>query len=156
MPFYSRKNPRAQRYDYQSEGMYFVTICTKHRECYFGRIQNQTMTLSEVWNICEKELKMMLSIRSSVEMFNYVIMPNHIHLLFYKWDNNVSLWEIIGQFKAGVTRHCDRENLKFWWQSRYHDIIVRNENDYVAIDNYIETNVENWWKDKFYKIWEEI
>ena len=29
---------RMDGYDYSSEGAYFITICTKERECFFGEI----------------------------------------------------------------------------------------------------------------------
>jgi len=37
------------------------------------------------------------------------------------------------------------------WQSRFHDHIIRNDIEYKRIFNYIETNIENWEKDKFFK-----
>jgi REP element-mobilizing transposase RayT len=33
-----RKHNRLKGYDYSREGAYFVTICTKKRECLFGEI----------------------------------------------------------------------------------------------------------------------
>lgn len=33
-----RKSIRLQEYDYSQEGAYYVTICTKNRECLFGKI----------------------------------------------------------------------------------------------------------------------
>ena len=156
MPFYSRKNPRASWFDYSSEWLFFVTICTKDHECYFGKIENNKMLFSEIGKICEEELQKMLSIRPNIELFNYVIMPNHVHLLLCKGDDNLFLWDIIAWFKAWVTRHCHQENITFWWQNRYHDVIVRDEKGYIAMNNYISTNIENWGKDKFYKIWEGI
>jgi REP element-mobilizing transposase RayT len=35
---YRIPSTRLQGYDYGSHGLYFVTICTKNRECYFGNI----------------------------------------------------------------------------------------------------------------------
>jgi REP element-mobilizing transposase RayT len=42
------------------------------------------MILSEIGKICEEELQKMLNKRLDVDIHNYVIMPNHVHLLFYK------------------------------------------------------------------------
>jgi hypothetical protein len=40
---------RLQHFDYGSHGWYFVTICTKNRECYFGdiiRVETQDFCVS--------------------------------------------------------------------------------------------------------------
>lgn len=92
MKLYNRKTPRAQRYDYRSAWMYFITICTKNRQHYFGEIRRDgisdrpTMILSDIGKICEKELHIMLQKRPSIDIHAYVIMPDHIHLLF--WMDN--------------------------------------------------------------------
>ena len=48
--------PSAQliNWDYGSEGMYFITICTKNREHFFGEIRNGEMQLSEIGAIVKK------------------------------------------------------------------------------------------------------
>ncbi len=43
-----RKGNRLKNYDYSGAGYYFVTICTKNRIDYFGRIQNVKMNLNEI------------------------------------------------------------------------------------------------------------
>ena len=52
---YRIPTPRLQNWNYGSEAMYFVTICTAHRECYFGNIVNGEMVLSELGKIVEPE-----------------------------------------------------------------------------------------------------
>ena len=88
MQLSQRKNPRTSRYDYSVWWMYFVTTCTENREWYFGEIHDKKMILNEIWQICDKELQIMLNKRPSVEMHEYVIMPNHVHLLFYANECN--------------------------------------------------------------------
>jgi REP element-mobilizing transposase RayT len=85
-----RKNPRASRYDYTSAGVYFVTVCTRDREEYFGRIIDKKMILNEIGNICEEEIHRMVQKRPSVDLHEYVIMPNHVHLLLCvgEWKTN--------------------------------------------------------------------
>jgi REP element-mobilizing transposase RayT len=75
-----RSNPRASRYDYSSSGVYFVTICTRDREEYFGKIIDKEMVLNEVGKICEKEIKN-LNNRQTVDIHERIVMPNHVHLL---------------------------------------------------------------------------
>ena len=38
-----RRSIRLQDYDYSQDGFYFMTICTKNRECWFGKIVNKKM-----------------------------------------------------------------------------------------------------------------
>ena len=41
-------------------------------------------------------------------------------------------------------------NRGFNWQPSFHDHIVRTNERYLMIDNYISNNPQNWNKDKFY------
>ncbi len=45
---YRIPSARLINWDYGSEGMYFITICTKNREHFFGEIRNGEMQLSEI------------------------------------------------------------------------------------------------------------
>jgi putative transposase len=76
----NRISPRASRYDYTSPGGYFVTICTKDRVHYFGEINNGEMILNDLGKICSQEIENM-SNRITVDIHEYIVMPNHIHLL---------------------------------------------------------------------------
>ena len=60
-----------------------------------------------------------------------------------------SLSAIIRSYKSAVTKHCNRLNLDFGWQSRYHDHIIRNEKSFQNISNYIIYNPQNWKEDQF-------
>ncbi|MEW6570501.1 MAG: transposase [Nitrospirota bacterium] len=73
-----RRSIRLKDYDYSQMGAYFVTICTKDRECLFGEISDSKMELNdagvivaEVWNDLQN--------RFPVKLDEYVIMPNHVH-----------------------------------------------------------------------------
>ena len=44
----NRKLNRLKGYDYSQDGWYFVTICAKNREHFFGKIINGKMYLSAV------------------------------------------------------------------------------------------------------------
>ncbi|HRF39773.1 MAG TPA: hypothetical protein PK198_13365 [Saprospiraceae bacterium] len=50
-----------------------------------------------------------------------------------------------------MTRHARRLGFEFAWQARFHDHIFRNDPEYQRINDYIESNPENWDKDRFYK-----
>jgi putative transposase len=41
-------------------------------------------------------------------------------------------------------------HIKFTWQSRFHDHIIRNEKSFNEITEYVKTNLQKWENDKFY------
>ena len=51
---YRIESTRLPTYDYSSNGHYFVTICTHQKHCYFGKIVNAKMQLSQVGKIAQK------------------------------------------------------------------------------------------------------
>jgi len=63
-----------------------------------------------------------------------------------------SIGSIVKGFKIGVTKwfrtNTDIETI---WQRNYHEHIIRNEQSYHTISNYIINNPANWKEDKFYK-----
>jgi len=59
---------------------------------------------------------------------------------------------IIRWYKGRCTFEIRKTNSPFAWQPRYHDHIIRNEDGFQRISNYIKTNPENWEKDRFYTI----
>ena len=63
-----------------------------------------------------------------------------------------SVATIMGGMKGDATRQIRRlfnaPEMEVW-QERYHDHIVRGEQEFETILNYIETNPENWHKDRY-------
>ena len=78
---YTIQSARLQDYDYSQNGMYFVTICTKDREEFFGSIIGEKMVLSDVGKIIQDELLKTPIIRSNVILDEWIIMPNHLHTI---------------------------------------------------------------------------
>lgn len=76
---YRTKSLRLPNYDYSSNGYYFVTICTKNRENYFGEIKNGIMGLNEIGCITHEQWIKTGELRSNVHLDTFVVMPNHIH-----------------------------------------------------------------------------
>lgn len=71
---------RAEWHDYNS-GIYFVTICSKDKQHIFGNIRNSNMILSEIGKIVESCILDISNHHTNVELWNHVIMPNHIHMV---------------------------------------------------------------------------
>ena len=57
---------------------------------------------------------------------------------------------IIGSYKSAVTKHIHRFGYEFVWQPRFYDHIIRNDESYHYLENYILTNPQNWEADRFY------
>ena len=77
----NRKNIRLKEYDYSSEGYYFITICTRNKHCIFGDVINEHVVLNEYGEIAENEIEEIATHYNNVEIVNYVVMPNHIHMV---------------------------------------------------------------------------
>ncbi len=79
---HNRKSIRLKGYDYSSEGLYFITICTQKRIHQFGKIVNGKMMLNTNGEIALRELQNTEKIRKgNVILHSYVVMPNHVHFI---------------------------------------------------------------------------
>jgi len=79
-----------------------------------------------------------------------VIIPNHVHAII-SLTEGVNLSAVVGSLKSAVTKqvHEIRPGEKVW-QASFHDHIIRNEQDYLKIWEYIDTNPLKWKEDCFY------
>lgn len=118
---------------------YFITICTQNRECYFGAIVDKNMILSEIGTIVQTFWKEIPTHFPFVELGEFVVMPNHMHGII-----------IINQYKRICTIHSRKIHADFGWQSRFHDHIIRNDESFQRISEYIQNNPVNWHTDKFH------
>lgn len=73
------ESARLPMWDYSSPGAYFVTICTKGMQCWFGEIVDGTMQLSPAGEIVAEEWKKTEQIRTTVTLDQWIVMPNHLH-----------------------------------------------------------------------------
>ena len=61
-----------------------------------------------------------------------------------------NLSSIIRGFKSSVTKQAHSIHAEFAWQTRFHDHIIRNEESFHRISEYIRNNPANWQTDQFY------
>lgn len=80
MKFY-RKALRLREYDYNLNGLYFVTICSNDKIKLFGKIEKEKMHFNEIGEIVNRHLIILAKQYNDVYLHNYVIMPNHLHLI---------------------------------------------------------------------------
>jgi len=176
---YRIPSARASWWDYSQNGAYFITICTQHRVHYFGEIENGEITLSPIGTFAQSCWYEIPQHFPFVELGTFVVMPNHIHGIVIinktgtqhvETQNFASLQQqqhhhqqnkfgpqsqnlasIVRGYKIGVTKNAHQIHSDFAWQSRFYDHIVRDNEEYLRINNYIETNPQNWENDKFFK-----
>lgn len=78
---YKTNSNRLKDWEYSSEAIYFITIVCENREWIFGNVENNKMILNASGKIIKNELFKSVEIRNNWIFHNWVIMPNHIHLL---------------------------------------------------------------------------
>ena len=76
----NRKYPRAEFHDYNG-GEYFVTVCTKNFAHYLGEIRENRMINTPIGDFLEDNINNIYKHFADVEIPQYVIMPNHFHLV---------------------------------------------------------------------------
>ncbi|MCR4319264.1 MAG: hypothetical protein NUV74_02880 [Candidatus Brocadiaceae bacterium] len=74
-----RKSLRLKEYDYSRLGAYFITICTYEKECIFGKVENERMSLNQFGKIVLEFWNNLPGRYANIESDSFVIMPNHIH-----------------------------------------------------------------------------
>ena len=149
-------------------GAYFVTICTKGREHYFGSIADGVMTLSDIGKAVNDAVVNMAQNNADIEIPAYVVMPDHLHLIVcihaelktddkdmvYNTDETVHMASVakkqtrlsilINHLKSGVTKYAKANNLDFGWQTRFYDVIISSDESFKNIVAYINSNVSKW------------
>ena len=143
-----RKNIRLKTYDYTKEGIYFITICIKDRIQLLGKINNiEEIELSKEGKVVNEAINNLKQAYENIEIDEYVIMPNHVHLIIIiNEKNRITISRIIQQFKWGITRKIGSSI----WQKLFYEHIVRNEKEYLNIKEYIQNNIINWKNDKYF------
>ena len=91
-----RKTPRYQGFNYNCVGVYFLTICTQNRRCILSHIVGTGVLdcpqteLTKYGKIAEKYIRQLNEFYHHLSVEKYVIMPNHIHLLLWVKENNMT------------------------------------------------------------------
>jgi REP element-mobilizing transposase RayT len=78
-----------------------------------------------------------------------IIPTNRTAAASEKW-NPGTLGVILNQYKRICTIHAREIHADYGWQSRFHDHIIRNDESFQRISEYIRNNQLNWCNDKFF------
>lgn len=149
-----------------------MTICTKNRVQYLSEIIDGNddivgnaalgvpiVKFTEYGEIVNKNIIKINEIYRYVSVLNYVIMPDHIHLILFVSDyeddtvtdgtprtpspTNAVIPSMISTLKRFVNKKIGFDI----WQRSFHDHIIRNENELRQIWQYIDNNPINWASD---------
>lgn len=60
-----------------------------------------------------------------------------------------NLASVVRGIKSAVTRFANENNIKFAWQPRFYEHIIRNQTEMNNIANYIEQNPYRWETDEY-------
>ena len=159
MEFPKRKDIRLKEYDYDSAGAYFITICTANRKHLLSKINpvgagvldRPFVELHPHGVIADKYIRQMNDYYNHLSVDAYVVMPNHVHLLIRIHSDGRSGTpaptkgnSAIARFVSALKRFCNKEYGENIWQARFHDHVIRDENDLIGAINYIENNPYRW------------
>lgn len=154
-----RKRNRLDNYDYSSCGAYFLTICASKRCNYFwdnvgatiGRPEN--IGLSSYGKIVDEAINNISKIYPAICVDQYVIMPDHIHLLLRILPDEYgrpmvapTMSRVVQQMKGYATKRIGVSI----WQKLFFDHIIRNREDYEEHLRYIHENPMRWQFDELY------
>ncbi len=160
---HQRRSIRLKEYDYSQVGAYFVTICTRDHALLF-----ENEAIRAVAQQCWLEIPNHFS---TVQLDEWVIMPNHLHGIITITCRGVQLNAptdgiavrnsgnlfsmisprrntlpvIIRTYKAAVSSLCQRAGYKhFKWQRGYYKHVIRTEDELNRARQYILDNPLQW------------
>lgn len=172
-----RRSIRLKGYDYSSAGAYFITICTHNHQCLFGEFEEANgcchlsesgIILSDLGLVVYQEWLRTPVVRPQVQLDIFVVMPNHFHAIFriipvgaYSHtplpahmslqSPSRSIGAIVRGFKSAATKRineirCTPANPV--WQRNYYEHVIRNQESYYQIRQYIHNNPRTWANDQ--------
>ena len=158
-----RKKYRLENYPYDTCGAYFLTICTAERRKLFWDMsaaqadtvgatigRPQDIALSPYGQTVDEAIHKIPEIYPAVWVDQYVIMPDHVHLLLLiRADENgrpmvaPTISRVVQQMKGHVTKRIGHPV----WQKLFFDHVIRNRQDYEEHAKYIAENPLHWQDD---------
>ena len=156
-----RKHSRLKGYDYGAAGGYFVTICTQNRQCLLSRIVGRGLAPAEIQytrygQIARDQLLLLEQRYPSLKIDQYVIMPNHIHIIFILRDAagaspRPTITDVVCAYKSLTTRECKKVRpIDKLFQTSFYEHVIRGRKDHDEIVEYIINNPKRWELDHLY------
>lgn len=162
---------RLKGWDYSTPGFYFVTVCTAAMRNWFGAVVNDRMILNEMGQVCRRCWSAIPCHMAGYRLDEFVVMPNYLHgIIEILGEINVetlhatsllsgnrrseimsdraprrgSLSVAVRSFKSAVTRQACCIDPAFAWQRRCYDHVIRNDESFQKIREYIYYNPLKW------------
>jgi len=164
-----RRSIRLQGFDYSQPGAYFVTLVTHNRQHLFGSVIDRKMLLSLAGKCVDAHIQR-LDKSPLLQMDYWIVMPNHVHILCtfkqtpnqngkendletvkFKGTKPTSLGAIVQNLKSITARQIHKilGNLgNPVWQRNYYEHVVRDQDDFNRIAEYIDLNPLKWEEDE--------
>jgi putative transposase len=167
---------RLQRWDYASNGAYFITMCTQNRVHYFGQIKEGKMHLSVLGQLAEQYWLEIVDRFPFVRLGNFVVMPDHMHgiLMIEKPEEQLvpipydpaprggctgnknpmlhkNIATMIRWYKGRCSFEMRKHHAGFEWQASFYDRIIRSGRQFRNVQRYIKNNPAKWHKEKLAK-----
>ena len=150
-----RRPNRLPDYDYGQNGAYFITICTQNRSRILSSIvEDGSLVPTPIGTIAQQWILRFPEKYPEVTVDQYVIMPDHVHLLLHidSLENGTgnpspTIGTIIGWYKYQVTKQVNLltgSSGERLFQRSYYDHVIRNQQDYNEVWEYIENNPRKW------------
>ena len=161
-----RKRMRLSCWYYSNVGCYFLTLCSKERKPIFSRIVGRgildapEVQLTSYGKCIYDALSYLAQNNEAIELHNWVIMPNHVHILLSitkvqgRLDGASGMSRpteaIIPRFVSSIKRFTNKQSRVDLWQTGYYDHIIRDEKDFLCRWQYIDNNPSAWLDDDYY------
>ena len=150
----ARKHPRLKNFDYGQCGCYHVTICTKNRNPVLSSVipakteaERAEIELTNIGHITEGYIQRIPDVYTGVQLIQYVIMPNHVHILLaLDLDASADVPTVVRSLKRMVTKEVGRSV----WQESFYDVVIRNDIMLQCEWSYIDNNPDKWAEDDLY------
>jgi len=154
-----RRYTRLSNYDYRWPGAYFITICTFEKRILFSNIADGLMNTNNYGKIVEVCWKNLPLHYQGIGNDIFVIMPNHFHGIINIQDSPKRsglkpdptpmhpLTEILRGFKTFSSREINRLRQSAGipiWQRSFYELVIRSEEEYSQIAEYILGNPLKW------------
>lgn len=150
-----RKPNRIPEFDYSQNGAYFVTICTQDRKKILSKIVGDGFPVPKpIGLVADEYIRKIPEKYPTVVIDRHMIMPDHIHILLRintaingTGDPSPTMGNVIGWYKYQVTKQVNLQmntpNVRLFQRS-YYDHVIRNQQDYNEIWEYIDNNPQKW------------
>ena len=154
-----RKKNRLAGYDYSQAGAYFVTVCTKGKQCLLCSVVGGDAHIAPYTKLTPLGEVVDKYTRSIPGIAEYVIMPNHVHMILRISATEVlqgPMWAsaptetsvplLVRSWKTLISKELGQSI----WQRSYYDHVIRDEMDYAIKAQYIADNPAKWRNDVYY------